>query len=256
MSVLGQLARRLLRKVGEIPPNLDPFADLQRLLGSKPVETVLDVGGCFGDYSLRFAELWPEATVHAFEPNPESYGRLTQRVKDVPAIRPVNLGAWKETGPQTFHLNSWAGACSLKDRPRSGPAYHSPEAVHVDTTEVNLIRLDEWAAREDVREVDLLKLDIQGSELDALIGAEELLASVRCILTEVHFYPNYEGAPLLAEVWNHLRERGFSLYQLYSSWGGDDGQLVQGDAIFVSDEVRDEQLQTNGAGFRSVRFHT
>lgn len=254
MSVLGRLARKWLRSVGEIP-TLDPFADLERLLRAKPVETVLDVGGCFGDYALRFAEMWPAATVHAFEPNPESYARLVQRVKDVPAIRPVNLGAWKETGPQTFYLNSWAGACSLKDRPQDGPAYHSPEAVHVDTTEVNLIRLDEWAATEGLRDVDLLKLDIQGSELDALIGAGELLSGVRCILSEVHFYANYEGAPLLAELWSYLRERGFSLYQLYSSWGGEDGQLVQGDAIFVSDAVREEQLQKNGADFRSVRYH-
>ncbi len=253
MSAIGRLARKLLRRVGEIP-DLDAFSDLERLLGGKPVKTVLDVGACYGDYAKRFAEIWPAATIHAFEPNPETYGRLTQRVRDQDSIQPINLGAWKETAARPFHLNSWVGACSLKDRPQAGPAYHSPEAVHVETTEVQVTRLDTWAKDAGIREVDLLKLDIQGAELDALHGAGELLKSVSCILTEVHFYPNYEGAPLLADLWSFLAQRGFSLYQIYSSWGAADGQLVQGDAIFVSDALRDEQLQRNGKPFRSVQY--
>lgn len=253
MSLLGRLARKVLRSVGDIPTK-DPFDDLSHLLADRPVETILDVGACFGEYARRFHATWPEATVHAFEANPETYGRLTQQVADVPKIVPVNLGAWRSTGTRTFHLNEWVGACSLKDRPREGPAYHSENAHHVDTTEVKVTRLDEWAATEGVRSVDLVKLDIQGAELEALQGAGALLDGVRCIYTEVHYFPNYEGAPLLHELWSFLHAKGFSLYQLYQGWGADDGQLVQGDALFVSEEVREARLKRNGAPFRSVKY--
>jgi len=255
MSLLGRLARKVLRTVGDVP-TVDVFSDLDRLLSGRKVRTVLDVGACFGEYSLRFARRWPEARVIAFEPNPETFEQLQTAVKGDPQVQTVPLGAFSKSGTRSFFLNSWAGACSLLDRPQRGPAYHSPRAVHVDQTEVPVVRLDEWAAEQGLDgEIDLLKLDIQGAELEALKGAEALLPRVGCILSEVHFYANYEGACLLDELWAYLRSQGFTLYQLYSEWGARDGQLVQGDALFIRDDIRTERLGTNGKPFQAVKFH-
>ena len=255
MGLLGRAARRLLRSLGDVPA-LDPVSDLQHLLGSQPVRNVLDVGGCFGDYARRFAETWPDARVWTFEPNPESYARLAEEFANHPKIRTVPKGVWNEPGELEFFLNKWPGACSVFDRPHDGPSYHNPRAVHVDRTLVEVMRLDDWAREEGVETVDLLKLDIQGAELRALEGAADLLKRTRCILTEVHYYPNYDGASLLDEVWGHLRTRGFSLYQLYSNWGASDGQLVQGDAVFVSEAVRNERLHSRrDRPFEAVKYH-
>ncbi len=101
--------------------------------------------------------------------------------------------------------------------------------------------------------VDLIKIDIQGAELDALKGADRLLDSVAMVYSEIQFHPNYEGACLLDEVWSHLRTKGFSLFQLYSTWGSSNGQLVQGDALFISDAVRRAKLSSDEP-FRSVKY--
>src|SRR5439155_20000593 len=95
---------------------------------------------------------------------------------------------------------------------------------------------------------DLLKIDVQGAELEVLCGAAELLKDGRVgvIFTEVAFVPHYEGAPLMHELWRHLAERRFSLYDLTPELYGRDGQLRYGDAIFVSPAVRRDVIDRAG----------
>ena len=51
---------------------------------------------------------------------------------------------------------------------------------------VPLLRLDDYAARHAISAVHVLKLDVEGVELDALRGAEQILATVRLLFLEVH----------------------------------------------------------------------
>jgi hypothetical protein len=71
-----------------------------------------------------------------------------------------------------------------------------------------------WAREAGVEAVDVLKLDVQGAELDILRGAGALLDGVRALDLEVEFAPLYRGQPLFADVDAYLRERGFSLWRL------------------------------------------
>jgi hypothetical protein len=83
----------------------------------------------------------------------------------------------------------------------------------VRTQKVETHRLDEVVSAD---EIDLLKLDIQGAELDVLRGAERLLPTALVIQTEVEFLPMYEGQPLFADIDSHLRARGFQIHNIAS----------------------------------------
>jgi len=78
--------------------------------------------------------------------------------------------------------------------------------------EVTTVRLDDVA---DIEDVDLIKIDIQGGELNAFRGAEKTLAAAVVIQTEAEFVELYQGQPLFADIDAHLRSRGFWFHDFH-----------------------------------------
>ncbi len=127
-------------QVGDVP-HLDAFDDMARLLDGRNVQTVLDIGGCFGELALRFNGMFPEARVYTFEPSPKTWPLLLENISGHERIVPVNKGCFSESSKATLHINQWPGATSLLERPQSDLPYHNPVAVHVDSTEIELVAL-------------------------------------------------------------------------------------------------------------------
>ena len=75
---------------------------------------------------------------------------------------------------------------------------------------VQCVRLDDWSSDHGVQP-DLLWLDLQGAELDALRGAEVVLERVRLIHSEVSVIEEYEGCALYHEVRSWLAQHGFDV---------------------------------------------
>ncbi len=198
-------------------------------------ETMIIVdGGAFdGRTSLQFLQRFPNSQVHAFEPIAESRELCENNLRNVSAtVHPQALSA--QTGSVTMHINSEKMACSALPAGAEADRFNSAmklEACRV----VPSVRLDDWAQRLGIERIDILKLDLQGYELEALRGAEKLLArGIACIYLEVNFTAAYEGAPTLTDIDLFLRERGYRIHNFYNqhSWTRD-GQLSGGDVLFV-----------------------
>ena len=58
------------------------------------------------------------------------------------------------------------------------------------------------------------------------------------IYTEIQFIQHYENNPLFYEVWSFLEAQGYTLFDIYDLRRADNRQLRQGNAIFVSNEMR------------------
>jgi hypothetical protein len=76
---------------------------------------------------------------------------------------------------------------------------------------VPVVRLDDWAEAHGLPEPDLLKLDLQGYELQALRGAPRCLQHARAALLELSFQEFYAGQPTPGRVITHLEQAGFRL---------------------------------------------
>jgi hypothetical protein len=85
--------------------------------------------------------------------------------------------------------------------------------------------------------IDLLKIDTQGTEVDVLKGARQVLPRVRMVWTEISFRAIYEGSALFADVHALLLQHGFRLYSIAEGFRGADGELLQGDALFLAGSV-------------------
>ena len=103
------------------------------------------------------------------------------------------------------------------------------------TEEVELTSLFDFLSSENISDVDILKLDLQGHELQAIKGMAEFINSVKLIFIEVQFLEIYKDTPLFSEVETYLREKGFMFYQFYGLTRSPiDGRLLYGDAIFFN----------------------
>ncbi len=123
---------------------------------------------------------------------------------------------------------------------------------HREGVDVETKRLDDLTEIEDV---DFLKADVQGAELDVFRGAERRLSQALVLETEAEFLPLYEGQPLFADVDSFLRARGF----VFHTFAGLTGrcfkpvvarndvnamirQLLWSNAVYVKDFLRFDAL--------------
>ena len=91
--------------------------------------------------------------------------------------------------------------------------------------EVQTITIDEWASQKGVDHIDLMWLDMQGYELNALKASPNILKTVKAILTEVEFVEAYKGQFQFKEVKEWLEGQGFTMvaenFGTYGNWFGD-----------------------------------
>lgn len=133
-----------------------------------PGDCVIDAGACFGDTALAFAAGAGESgRVHAFEIDPANLvvasSNLAQNPRLGVRIRLNSLALGREAGTLYRH-GSGPGAQVSAD----------PGGVPVEVS-----TLDDYAAANGLAKVDFIKMDIEGAEMDALLGARNTLARNR-----------------------------------------------------------------------------
>jgi hypothetical protein len=78
----------------------------------------------------------------------------------------------------------------------------------------------------------LIKLDIQGAELHALMGATTTLKRTEYIWIEVSFKPLYKGSPIFADIVSFLESQQFIMVNILPGFKSAEGELLQADVLF------------------------
>lgn len=257
MQLLKKLVNATLNSLGYEPtstaasiivPPPDPFDTQRQLIADmgKSDIRIFDVGANKGQSARRYRSLFPAAEIYCFEPFPDSITALQAQFSADPKIHIVPKAVSREKGIATFYVNEFDATNSLLPRPASNRRYYPKSAGPKETIEVEVISLDDFLREKNISTIDILKFDIQGGELSALRGAESLLkaGTTPLIFTEIMFAPHYEGAPLFHEIWSFLSQTGYSLFDVYDLHRATNGQLRYGDALFVSEHVRNNVINS------------
>ena len=169
---------------------------------------VVDIGANEGKFSAGLLGIAPEARIIAIEPAPEPLERLRARLGDNPNVEILDVAVSRESGTASFHLTAHDHNSSLRS-PRS----ESRETIGVgfsvlEDLQVRTVTLDDLLGD---REVDVLKIDVQGAEMDVLQGGERTLARTRAVLLEMNFFSQYEGDTTFNALHAEMVRRNFEL---------------------------------------------
>ncbi len=207
----------------------DPYVDLGHLVETeRPL--IVDGGANRGDTVARLREQFPHGAMHAFEPIPALASGIRRRYPTDAHLTVHAAALSSEEGPLRFEVCDRDVMSSMLPASATTQRYQGAGAAISHTVDTLKRRLD----RAFAETIDVLKLDIQGHELEALRGAGRLLADIQVVLTEVEFTPLYDGQPLFADIDAFMRSQGFRLFNLYDLWCHPDGQITAGDAIYVN----------------------
>jgi FkbM family methyltransferase len=179
-----------------------------------------------------------------FEPQKDAYDRLMKEAPENATF--VNAAIGRE-GDGTLHLYKSPGMGSLFPLRAASMEYLRrfkrllPKETKHPVTLASLDNLD------GVPQIDLLKCDVQGGELDVVQGGVAKLSDAQAIIVELRYYQLYEGEPTMGDLDNELRKQGFKLHRfLPMSKVGlskkycsklhpkrSKSQLIDGDAVYI-----------------------
>lgn len=210
-----------------------PVIDHEKLLKRFDYKTVVDIGANKGQFSLMSRHCFSDAKIISFEPlsaPAKIFSKVFKNDKDT-ILHNVAIGPKVEEA--IIHISKSDDSSSLL------PISDLQEEIFPGTSEagistVNVAPLDAFLSKADIKPPALLKLDVQGFELDALIGCEPLLSSFDSIYCECSFVELYSGQKMASDIIAWLHKRGFILDGAYNMSYDDKGQAIQADFMFKS----------------------
>jgi len=197
----GWEIRRSTTCIGE----MEPFLVRLRGLGFRPAN-ILDVGAHRADWSAQARNIFPEARFVLIEPQEEMLAFLKEFCGRAEGSR-WELAA---AGPQAGELllNVWQdhlpGSSLLPLVDNSAPQ---------EQRRVRIVTIDSLYPS-PAQLPDLVKLDVQGFELEALKGATTLFGQTQCFVMEVGLYATAPTRPLVADAVAFMAERNYKVFDI------------------------------------------
>lgn len=153
----------------------------RRCLRSVPEGVVLDIGANIGAVAVDFATQWARLTIHAYEPNPATFESLRQNI-EANGLQKRVVSFNEAVAGKVGHFDLWTGVVSVG----SGGYMDSPPPC-ARTVRVASVDLETVFRRVGNQPIYLLKVDVEGAELDIFENARELsFANVQNVAIECH----------------------------------------------------------------------
>lgn len=211
----------------------------QKFKNINDIKVIFDIGACHALESVEFSKLYKNAKVYTFEANPNTYEICLENTKNYKSITVINEAVNDFDGVCKFYpidkdktITTWEdgnqGASSLY---KANGAYDHIEKYVQYEIEIPCTRIDTFCKKNNIDNIDIIWMDLQGAELKALYSMGDMLDNVKLIYTESEMNPMYEGQSLFSEVHQYLIDRGFEWV-----WGNTDN-FFGSDFIFINSKA-------------------
>lgn len=184
------------------------FRLLRELIYSKKIKTVFDVGANIGDYTRKIHELDKDIEIHCFEPDSISFGKLSKRLN----IRNIYLN--------NIALNDSVGIRNLyhnKEHAVLNSFYSQKECGSPNTIRklVKTTTLDKYCLDNSIKHIGLLKIDVEGGEMNVLQGTRRMLKNSAIDFIQFEFgFAAHAARVYFKDFVDFFKKFGYELYKL------------------------------------------
>ena len=151
-----------------------------------PPSVIVDAGAYTGLSTSFFATRYPDATIIAIEPDEENFELLVRNTTRYPNVHTIRAALWAESGSVSL-VDPGDGAWGLRLLESDGS---SPVAADVNSAvgskSVRAVTITDIMRDYDLEKIDLLKVDVEGSEKEIFANANPWIAFVEAICLELH----------------------------------------------------------------------
>ncbi len=168
--------------------------------GEEPV--FIDVGANIGAYSLVLAKLAPAGTVYAFEPNSKALRYLKNNIllNDLRNVLVFEHGLSNITGEAVLFNDSMTQA-SIHKKGADGKC-----------ETIELKRLDDVCLENRINKVDLIKIDVEGHDLEVLKGADQIIRENPRLVVVLEIDSNAELTESKEKLFDYMLSLGFTAH--------------------------------------------
>ncbi len=193
---------------------------------------IVDAGAYNGLDSCEMINVWPEATIFAFEPVPDIFKQLNVNTCTKKNIHCFQKALSDKVGHALMYVSGGGGdqSSSLLE-PHEFLGYYFPHITFENKIIVETTTLDAWAEEMNIDHIDLLWFDLQGMEAKVLKSSPKMLSTVKAVYAEVSYTYLYKDALHCDEFRKWMEDQGFvALYQVTH-------HITFGDVLFVRKEL-------------------
>jgi FkbM family methyltransferase len=212
-----------------------PSIEHVETLGTTKLSTLVDIGANRGQFTLLARLLFPDARIFAFEPlsgPADVFRRLFAEDKEV-KLYDVAIG--NEAGTARMNVMSRDDSSSVLE-----PESLQGEIFGTDPSSVQAVRIQRLAEsldRSNLVRPALMKIDVQGYELEVLHGSSELLSLFDAILVECSYVRLYKSQPLASDIISWLATKGFALQGVFNQHIDAERGPIQADFLFAKRDI-------------------
>ena len=190
------------------------FAECQFWLArARNAKIIFDIGANVGIYTLLAAVANPYGVVHAFEPTPVITDILRSNIQlnELKNVRVNQMGITDKRGTAFLYLTQG------DSQDNEGMNFVVYTSNNQQTLSIEVTSIDDYCHQNSIDEIDLMKIDIEGGEIEALKGAYELLQQqrIKCILLEAVDWALNRNGQNVDDLLSLLRGLNYELFELH-----------------------------------------
>lgn len=206
----------------------------------KPI--IFDCGANQGQSVKRFKKLYPNSEIHCFEPVKNLIKKIQENYKNDNSIILNNCGVGDVNEKKVFNeYEDRVGISSFREikKDTAWAVDRLNEEKEPKKYEVNIITLDKYCSENNINQINIMKIDVQGYETNVLEGAKNLLklSKIDLIEMELHHDNLYNFESSYYELEKYLIPNKYRLFSVIKGGSLLYHQTFKQDIIYISDKL-------------------
>lgn len=196
--------------------------ELSKIFNTNNPHIIFDIGACEGEDSIRYSSLFKNSIIYSFEPLPYNFNKCISNVSHLnhDRIKLFQLALSNKNGTSIFYVssgrpddaafNDWNYGNKSSSLLPPDPSYTKYDWLKFNTQiNVQTQTLESFCQEQKIDKIDYIHMDAQGSELNILQGAGDIIKTVSAIWLEVENISVYKEQPLKKDIEHFMKQIRF-----------------------------------------------